>query len=74
VRIASSPVSYARLRKGAEVAGTSQEADSSRTHARLQILTLAELFQGKRPDIPWVDASIAKKAKREDTGKQGSLL
>ncbi|OBV12272.1 hypothetical protein [Erythrobacter dokdonensis] len=43
-------------------------------HLHLQVLTLAELFQGKRPDIPWVDASVAKAAKREDTGKQGTLL
>lgn len=28
----------------------------------------------KRPDIPWVDTSAQKKAKREETGKQGSLL
>lgn len=47
---------------------------TGRKHPRLQILTLAELFQGKRPDIPWVDASVAKAARREETGKQGSLL
>ena len=41
---------------------------------RLQILTLAELFQNKRPDIPWIDASVLKSAKREDTSQQGSLL
>lgn len=47
---------------------------TGRNHPRLQILTLAELFKGKRPDIPWVDASVMKSAKREDTGRQGSLL
>ena len=47
---------------------------TGRAHARLQILTLADLFAGKRPDIPWVDASVLKSAKREDTGRQGSLL
>ena len=47
---------------------------TGRKHPRLQILTLAELFQGRWPDIPWVDASVAKAAKREDTGKQGTLL
>jgi site-specific DNA-methyltransferase (adenine-specific) len=47
-----------------------------RTYPRLQILTLAELFQGKKPDIPFVDPSSIKKAKREDEAarKQGSLL
>jgi hypothetical protein len=41
-----------------------------------KILTLAELFQGKKPDIPFVDPSSIKRAKREDEDarKQGSLL
>jgi len=47
---------------------------TGRKHARLQIITLAELFQNKRPDIPWVDTTVGKKAKREETGKQGTLL
>lgn len=47
---------------------------TGRSHPRLQILTLAELFQNKRPDIPWIDTSNQKKAKREDTAKQGTLL
>ena len=34
---------------------------TGRKHARLQIITLAELFQNKGPDIPWVDTSVAKK-------------
>jgi adenine specific DNA methylase Mod len=47
-----------------------------RTYPKLQILTLAEMFTGKRPDIPFVDPSSIKRAKREDeaAGKQGSLL
>lgn len=47
---------------------------TGRSHPRLQILTLAELFDNKRPDIPWVDASVLKSAKREDRGQQGTLL
>jgi hypothetical protein len=41
-----------------------------------QILTLAELFQGKWPNIPLMDLNVGKSAKREDVdaGKQGSLL
>jgi hypothetical protein len=42
--------------------------------AYLAIITLAELLQNKRPDIPWVDSTVGKKAKREETGKQGTLL
>jgi site-specific DNA-methyltransferase (adenine-specific) len=46
-----------------------------RTFPRLQILTLAELFQGKKPDIPYVDAAAGfKRAAREETGSQGALL
>ena len=52
------------------------EDEWGRTYPRLQIITLAELFQGKKPDIPFVDPSSLKRAKREDeaAGKQGSLL
>jgi site-specific DNA-methyltransferase (adenine-specific) len=50
------------------------EDEWGRTYPRLQILTLAELFQGKKPDIPFVDPSSLRRAKREDTSQQGSLL
>jgi site-specific DNA-methyltransferase (adenine-specific) len=50
------------------------EDEWNRTYPRLQILTLAELFQGKKPDIPFVDPSSLRRAKREDTSQQGSLL
>jgi site-specific DNA-methyltransferase (adenine-specific) len=62
------------MERDAAAVGVWANEYTGRTHPRLQILTLAELFQGKRPDIPWVDASVAKAAKREDTGKQGTLL
>jgi site-specific DNA-methyltransferase (adenine-specific) len=41
---------------------------------KLQILTIADLFAGKKPQIPFVDATSFKAAPREDTTKQGSLL
>lgn len=52
------------------------EDEWGRTYPKLQILTLAEMFQGKKPDIPFVDPSSIKRAKREDEDarKQGSLL
>jgi site-specific DNA-methyltransferase (adenine-specific) len=62
------------MERDAAAVGVWENTLTGRRHPRLQILTLAELFQGKRPDIPWVDASVAKQAKREDTSKQGSLL
>lgn len=40
---------------------------------KIQILTVEDLFDGKRPHMPWVDASVFKKAKREKTEKQGDL-
>jgi DNA modification methylase len=45
-------------------------------YEKIQILTIEQLFQGKRPHMPWIDSTMFKKAKREDTGasKQGKLL
>ncbi len=33
--------------------------------AKIQLLTVEDLFAGKRPHVPWVDPSVFKKAKRE---------
>jgi site-specific DNA-methyltransferase (adenine-specific) len=62
------------MERDAAAVGVWENEYTGRKHPRLQILTLAELFQNKRPDIPWVDTTVAKAAKREDTGKQGRLL
>lgn len=40
---------------------------------KLQILTIEELFAGKKPDIPLIDPSVFKKAARETTAKQEKL-
>ncbi len=46
-----------------------------RTYPRLQIITLGELFQGKKPQIPNVDPTAGlKRAEREESTKQQSLL
>jgi site-specific DNA-methyltransferase (adenine-specific) len=58
----------------AAAVGVIESEVTGRKHARLQILTLAELFQGKKPDIPWVDASVLKSAKPEDRAQQGKLI
>jgi site-specific DNA-methyltransferase (adenine-specific) len=50
------------------------EDEWGRTYPRLQIITLAELFQGKKPAIPFVDPASVKRAKREETGKQERLI
>ena len=41
---------------------------------KIQILTVEELFAGKRPQIPFLDPSAFKAAPKEDTTKQGKLL
>jgi site-specific DNA-methyltransferase (adenine-specific) len=62
------------MERDAAAVGVWENEYTGRKHARLQIITLAELFQNKRPDIPWVDTTVAKKARREDTSQQGTLL
>jgi DNA modification methylase len=62
------------MERDAAAVGLWENEYTGRKHPRLQILTLAEIFQGKRPDIPWVDASVMKAAKREETSQQGKLL
>ena len=58
----------------AAAVGRFESEATGRTYPRLQIITLAELFQGKKPDIPYVDQASVKRAKREETGKQDRLL
>lgn len=64
------------MERDAAAVGLWENPTTGRTYPRLQILTLAELFQGKRPNIPLMDLNVGKSAKREDVneGKQGSLL
>ena len=51
------------------------EDEWGRTYPKLQIITLAELFQGKKPQIPYVDARAGlKTAMKEDLTSQGTLL
>lgn len=40
---------------------------------KLQILTIAELFNGKRPSLPWLDPRAFKKAPREVVDRQTKL-
>lgn len=62
------------IREAAAV-GRFASSATGRSYARLQILTLAELMAGKRPDLPHIDPNAAfRQAVREDRGGQGSLL
>jgi site-specific DNA-methyltransferase (adenine-specific) len=58
----------------AAAVGRFESEATGRTYPRLQIITLAELFQGKKPDIPFVDQASVKRAKREETGRQERLI
>ena len=62
------------MERDAAAVGLWENPTTGRSYPRLQILTLAELFQGKRPNIPLMDLNVGKSAKREDTSQQGSLL
>ncbi len=42
--------------------------------AKLQILTIEQLFSAKKPELPWIDPSGFKKAAREIAEKQTSLF
>ncbi|MDG4550767.1 MAG: hypothetical protein P9F19_15820 [Candidatus Contendobacter sp.] len=43
---------------------------------KIQILTIEDLFAGKKPQMPWLDPTAFKKAAQEDmnAGKQEKLL
>lgn len=41
---------------------------------KIQIVTIEELLNGKRPQMPWADPNMFRKAKREMKGEQGKLL
>jgi len=43
-------------------------------YPKIQILTVEQLFAGDKPDMPWIDSTVFKKAKREMKGSQGKLL
>lgn len=60
------------MRREAAAAGL-YESPMHGKFERIQILTIEDLFDGKRPHIPWVDPSVFKKARREKTEKQTEL-
>jgi hypothetical protein len=58
----------------ARAAQAPRHAEGRLIYPKVQILTFAELFEGKRPQIPLVDTSYFKKAHKETTSQQGSLI
>ena len=43
-------------------------------YPKIQILTVEQLFAGKRPDMPWIDPTVFRKAKRESRATQEKLF
>ena len=63
------------MEKEAAAAGRFTAAATGKSYPRLQIITLAELFRGRRPDLPYIDPTAAfRRAPRESNARQGSLL
>ena len=44
------------------------------SYPTIQILTIEQLFEGHKPHMPWIDPTVFRKAKKEDTSKQHKLL
>lgn len=49
------------------------DQDFRRAYPKIQILTVEDLFDGKRPKLLFIDASVFRKVKRETTASQGKL-
>ena len=65
----------AAMEKEAAAVGRFHAEATNRSYARLQILTLADLIDGKRPDLPFVDPTAAfRKAAVEETQLQARLF
>lgn len=62
------------MEREAAAVGRFHAEATGRSYPRLQILTLAELFAGRRPDIPFADADASfRRAAREATATQPGL-
>ncbi|GAA0733945.1 hypothetical protein GCM10009106_17070 [Sphingomonas japonica] len=68
----ASPTSV--MEREAAAVGRFQSELTGKSYPRLQIIQIKDLFEGKRPDIPYVDMSTFKKATRETVSSQDRLL
>lgn len=63
------------MEREAAAVGRFHSTATGRSYARLQIISLEQLFQGKRPDIPFVDPHAAfRRAPREAGERQAQLI
>jgi site-specific DNA-methyltransferase (adenine-specific) len=44
-----------------------------RDYPKIQILSIDDLLTGKRPNLPWLDQSVFRRAAREETDQQNEL-
>lgn len=73
ILVTAAPPTGPMLREAAAVGRYTDGFD--RGWPRLQILTLADLFQGRRPALPYADPLAAlRRARREQTARQPSLI
>jgi site-specific DNA-methyltransferase (adenine-specific) len=61
------------MRKEAVTSGY-YRTDAQGDFAKIQIITIEELLNGKKPQMPWVSPDVFKRAKREMKGEQQKLL
>jgi site-specific DNA-methyltransferase (adenine-specific) len=61
------------LNEAAKV-GLFESEVTGRKHQRLQILTLAEIFAGKRPDLPWIVSPYKRAQRSQKPDRQAQLL
>ena len=65
----------APMEKEAAAVGRFHSEATGKSYPRLQIITVAELFAGKRPDIPFIDPGAAfRTAPREVANRQAALI
>lgn len=63
------------MEREAAAAGIWTDPVTGMPYPRLQLFTLAELFQGRQPQVPLLDRQTGyRRARAEDSGKQGMLL
>jgi site-specific DNA-methyltransferase (adenine-specific) len=62
------------MRTAATAVGLLHSEQMGRSYPRLQIVTLAELFEGKRPEMPWIDPTGGFKRAGLEAASQPSLL
>ncbi len=60
------------MRREATAAGF-YESPMHGKFAKIQILTIEDIFAGRKPHLPWIDPSVFKKARRETKERQGDL-